>query len=307
MRMHAIASAALRCAVLALAFVMRASAADDGYATTGEGRVQAPFTVPSQRVPERHVQVWLPPGYADGRQRYPVLYMHDGQNVFARGAATGSGFGRWNIDLAMDRLLREGKVRPAIIVAIDNTPNRTGEYMPGAAYRIAQSRGLKVRTSRGVGLQPQELHSDDYLRYLVEELKPYIDGRYRTLRGRRDTFVMGSSMGGLISLYAMSEYPKVFGGAACLSTHWPIGDGVMLDYLPEHLPDPATHRLYFDRGTATLDATYPAYQDRADGIARANGYVEGRNFMTRVFEGAAHDEASWSTRADIPLRFLLAR
>ena len=117
---------------------------------------------------------------------------------------------------------------------------------------------------------------------------------------------MGSSMGGLILLYAMSKYPKAFGGAACLSTHWPIGDGVMLDYLQGHLPGPATRRLYFDRGTATLDAAYPAYQDLAAGLVRAGGYAEGRNFATRVFEGDAHDEASWSKRAEIPLRFLLA-
>lgn len=306
MRTHPIATAALFCTMLALASAMPSMAAEGGHEHAVEGQVQAPFIVPSQRVPERRVQVWLPPGYAAGKQRYPVLYMHDGQQVFARGAATNSGFGRWNIDLTMDRLLRERAIRPAIVVAIDNTANRTGEYMPEAAYRIARARGLEVRTSRGIGLQPQDVHSDDYLRYLVEELKPYIDGHYRTLRGRRDTFVMGSSMGGLISLYAMSKYPKAFGGAACLSTHWPIGDGAMLDYLPGHLPDPSTHRLYFDRGTATLDATYPAYQDRADGIVRAGDYAGGRNFATRVFEGAAHDEASWSKRAEIPLRFLLA-
>jgi pimeloyl-ACP methyl ester carboxylesterase len=116
--------------------------------------------------------------------------------------------------------------------------------------------------------------SDEYLKFLVLELKPFIDGKYSTLPDRDNTFIAGSSMGGLISMYAICEYPAIFGGAACLSTHWPgiieMKDNpvpiAFLDYLRRYLPDPSTHKIYFDYGTATLDAQYERYQLQVDGI-----------------------------------------
>ncbi|HJW46870.1 MAG TPA: alpha/beta hydrolase-fold protein, partial [Lysobacter sp.] len=147
--------------------------------------------------------------------------------------------------------------------------------------------------------------SDDYLKFVVTELKPFIDATYRTRKGRDDTFVMGSSMGGLISLYAVAEYPEVFGGAGAVSTHWPIGDGIVIDWLGAHLPSPRNHRIYYDFGTATLDAQYEPYQRRMDALMPAHGYVEGRNWTTRKFEGAEHSERAWRARVDVPLVFLL--
>ena len=148
------------------------------------------------------------------------------------------------------------------------------------------------------------LASDEYLRFLVEELKPFVDARYRTLPGRDDTVVMGSSMGGLISLYALAKYPDVFGGAGAVSTHWPAGDGAMVDWLAAHLPA-GTHRIWFDHGTETLDAGYALYQLRMDAAMQAAGWMRGRDWESRVYEGAAHDEKSWRARVDQPLRFLL--
>jgi len=116
---------------------------------------------------------------------------------------------------------------------------------------------------------------------------------------------MGSSMGGLVSAYAMAEYPRVFGGAAALSTHWPAGDGCVVDWLAAHLPDPGTHRFYFDHGTRTLDAAYAPYQSRMDAAMRKGGYIDGRNWKSRVFDGADHSEKSWHARLDVPLQFLL--
>jgi enterochelin esterase-like enzyme len=158
------------------------------------------------------------------------------------------------------------------------------------------------------------VHSDSYLKFLVEELKPFIDSAFSVKTDRANTFIAGSSMGGLISMYAICEYPNVFGGAACLSTHWtgiftnknnPIPDA-FLDYLSRNLPSPKTHKLYFDHGTATLDTLYEPYQERADAIIRAGGYND-NNFMTKVFEGANHTEQSWAKRLDIPILFLLKR
>lgn len=113
-------------------------------------------------------------------------------------------------------------------------------------------------------------------------------------------------MGGLISLYAVVQYPEVFGGVGAVSTHFPACGGCVIDWFGAHLPDPDTHRLYFDHGTATLDAKYPRYQARMDALLRVGGYREEENWITRRFEGAEHNEAAWRARLEIPLRFLLA-
>ncbi len=162
--------------------------------------------------------------------------------------------------------------------------------------------------------------SDAYLRFLVEELKPRIDAEYRTLPGRDDTVIAGSSMGGLISLYAMMRYPEVFGAAGCLSTHWPLRlerlEGGALDTWREAvvrawsdvirrgLPDPSTHRLYMDRGDETLDQFYTFFQSRIDTVIRDAGWGADR-FKTLVFPTAEHNEKSWNSRLDVPLTFLL--
>ncbi len=266
---------------------------------TGDRRLHPDF--PSQFVAPRNVEVWLPPGYASHRaERYPVLYMHDGQNVFD--PATSFGGVDWAADETMTRLIRQQRVRPAIVVAIWNTAKRYQEYMPAKPLS-----GTSHSNGFGSTVQNSEIISDAYLRFLVTELKPFIDRTYRTRPGRADTFTMGASMGGLISAYAMTQYPDVFGGAACLSTGWPVADGAVIEYLRGHAPDPATHRFYFDLGTATLDAMFPPWQARADSVLHKAGYVDGRNYLSRTFPGAEHNERAWRDRLEIPLRFLLGR
>jgi hypothetical protein len=115
-------------------------------------------------------------------------------------------------------------------------------------------------------------------------------------------------------MYAICEYPNVYGGAACLSTHWTgifthknnLIPEAFLDYLSKHLPSPKKHKLYFDHGTVTLDTLYAPYQTKADAIIRNGGY-NNDNFMTKVFEGASHTERSWAKRLEIPILFLLKR
>jgi predicted alpha/beta superfamily hydrolase len=256
--------------------------------------------MPSTHVAARNVDVWLPPSYGkDPAKHYPVLYMHDGQNLFD--PATSYGKVDWAVDEAMTGLIERGAVREAIVVGVWNTPKRRDEYMP---QRPVQGK-IKFNVPGAEDLDAADIISDRYLAFLVKELKPFIDATYRTLPGRADTFVMGSSMGGLISQYAMSQYPDVFGGAGCVSTHWPAGNGIALDDFAAHLPDPATHKYWFDYGTATLDALYEPYQQRADAILRKAGYVEGQNWVTRKFEGAEHSEKAWRLRVDQPLAFLL--
>jgi predicted alpha/beta superfamily hydrolase len=263
------------------------------------GRLERYASMPSAYVAARNVDVWLPPSYGtDPQQRYPVVYMHDGQNLFD--PATSYGNVDWAVDEVMTRLIEQGAVREAIVVGVWNSPKRREEYMPQRAVQ-----GVKKLSIPGPDIKAADIISDRYLSFLVTELKPFIDTTYRTLPDRANTSVMGSSMGGLISQYAMSRYPDVYGGAGCVSTHWPAGDGIALDDFAAHLPDPATHRYWFDFGTATLDASYEPYQRRADEILRKAGYVEGQNWITKKFEGAEHSEKAWRLRVDQPLQFLL--
>jgi len=259
-------------------------------------------SMPSGHVAARNVDVWLPPGYdREPDKHYPVLYMHDGQNLFD--PATSYGGVDWGIDETMTRMIAAGEVREAIVVGVWNTPKRREEYMPQRAVQGA----IDFNVPGSTAARPEDIISDRYLAFLVEELKPFIDAKYRTLPDRADTYVMGSSMGGLVSQYAISKYPGVYGGAGCVSTHWPAGNGIALDDFAAHLPDPATHKYYFDYGTATLDGSYEPYQLRADAILRNAGYVEGRNWITRKFEGAEHSEKAWRLRVGEPLAFLIGK
>ena len=252
---------------------------------------------PSKYVQPRNVEVMLPPGY-DPQQKYDVLYMHDGQNVFER--ATAFSGNEWGIDETVADLLAQNKIRPAIVVASWCTDNRFAEYMPAKPTEKVAELIAKDSTKR-------RIVSDEYLKFLVYELKPFIDKTFSTHKTPDHTWVMGSSMGGLISCYAVCEYPKIFGGAACLSTHWPALDGVFLEYIKDHLPDASDHRFYFDYGTAALDSLYEPYQLKADKILIARGYKQNENWVSKKFEGAAHNEKAWRDRAAIPLQFLLGK
>ncbi len=256
---------------------------------------------PSQYIEARHVDVWLPPDYeTKTSQRYAVLYMHDGQNLFdPKQSFIGVD---WAMDETMTKLLAEQKIRPTLVVGIWNSPKRRAEYMPEKAFALL-SEAEKAKFVEQHGSAP---FSNRYLQFLVSELKPFIDSTFRTLPERENTFIMGSSMGGLISLYAICEYPNVFGGAGCLSTHFPIGNGIMIDYMKTHLPEPATHKIYFDYGTETLDKDYEPYQQKADAIMREKGFTE-KNWITRKFIGDEHSERAWRKRVHLPLLFLLGR
>lgn len=267
----------------------------------GTGVVTRHADFPSRHIASRHVDVWRPPeDRAGSATRHPVIYMHDGQNLFDP-ALSFIGVD-WGMDEAMTRLIREQHGPGAIIVGIWNSPLRLREYMPQKPLTSSQGRRILSRFIEQAGGEPL---SDGYARFLVTELKPFIDACYPTLPDPAHTWVMGSSMGGLISLYALTEYPDVFAGAGCLSTHWPIGEEALVDALGAALPRAGRHRLYFDFGTQTLDADYEPWQRRMDEWLRAAGYREGRDWLTRKFEGAEHSERAWRERVDTPLAFLL--
>ncbi len=283
-----------------------------------QGRLVEHPALPSALAQPRDVTVWLPPNYDEHPdRRWPVLYMHDGQNLFdGSRAAYGS---EWGVDEHVARLQAGGQIRAPIVVGIHNTPLRLREYVPADLIRALPD-DMRADVQAIYGGEPL---SDGYLRFLVRELKPFIDRTYRTSPGRLDTAIMGSSMGGLISLYALMRYPLTFGGAGCVSTHWPLkveglDDPALLTpwrerlvtawtgVVREGLPPPGGHHLYFDRGDETLDAFYAEFQTRIDGTIRAAGWGPDR-FRSLVFPGAEHNETSWNARLDVPLTFLLPR
>jgi predicted alpha/beta superfamily hydrolase len=258
----------------------------------------------SKFVDARNVDVWLPQGYdKKSSKKYAVLYMHDGQNLFEpKKSYIGVD---WGIDEAITKLISDNKIQDAIVVGVWNTKLRFHEYMPEKP--VYSSTGSKDALEIIKILNGEKLRSDKYLKFLVKELKPFIDSAYNTFPDNTHTFIMGSSMGGLISLYAISEYPDVFYGAGCISTHFPIGQGIVIDYMKKNLPDPKSHKIYFDYGTKTLDSTYESYQLKADSVMKAKGYEQGKNWITQKFVGDDHSERSWRKRINIPLSFLLKK
>lgn len=303
-----------------LAFAIAAPTASDRptpLPQVASGRIERLADFPSKHVPPRHVDVWLPEGYPDGGP-YDVLYMHDGQMLFDAGTTWNRQ--EWQVDETAGALIARGVVRPFVVVGVWNAgPRRWAEYFPQHAFASLDAAqrdwvAAQVRAAQQP-LADTEVHSRAYLRFLVEELKPAIERRFRVATGAAHTAVMGSSMGGLASLHALSEYPAVFGAAACVSTHWPGGipdpDSPLPDalrrYVAERLPQAGTHRIYFDHGDRTLDALYPPLQAQVDPLLAAKGYVQGRDWVTRSFPGTDHSEASWAARLDVPLRFLFGK
>lgn len=269
----------------------------------------------SKYVTPRNIDIWLPSGYSDST-KYAVLYMHDGQMLYDPNITWNKQ--AWEIDDVASALLSKNKVRKFIVVGIWNGgQTRHQDYFPQKPYESLQQiqkdtiSAQLQRAGRTTSLfQPK---SDSYLKFIVEELKPYIDNKYSVYTDSENTFIAGSSMGGLISLYAICEYPQVFGGAACLSTHW-VGTftldnnpfpNSMLNYLSNNLPNPKNHKLYFDCGDQTLDALYPLIQNRVDSIMNQKGY-NSQNWLTRYFPGENHSEKAWGKRLSIPLEFLLS-
>lgn len=264
------------------------------------GTIQCHADFPSKFVAARNMDVWLPPDYAE-KKRYPALYMHDGQNLFEPISSYGGV--AWEMDKAIARLVKAKKIPGVIVIGVWNSDIRWREYMPQKAYEAAGFEKNREAFLERAGGPPL---SDSYLRFLVEEVKPFVDANYPTLADQRNTFIMGSSMGGLISLYAVSQYPQVFFGAGCVSTHWLAGFHELVDEMAKRLPDPNSHRLYFDYGTVGLDTGYEPFQQQMDAHLRRTGYT-GQNWMTRKFEGADHNEVAWRARVEIPLEFLLGQ
>jgi enterochelin esterase-like enzyme len=277
--------------------------------TTAEGRVETLGPWVSEGLAPRRIQVWLPADFRED-QTYDTLYVHDGQMLFDPSKTWNRK--AWEIDRVASTLLGGAGLRRFLIVGIDNDPSRRhAEFFPEAALKYLQPEQLRTQfIERALGDRPA---ADDYVRFIVDTVKPAIDRRFPTNPERESTCIMGSSMGGLISLYAACEYPHIFGGVAALSTHW-IGTHernteiptALNTYLRQKLPPTGATRIYMDRGTRDLDALYDSAQNDVDALLRERGYRE-PDFVTRVYDDAGHDEEAWSARVAVPLKFLFGR
>jgi len=277
------------------------------------GKLKRIDSFPSQFITPRPVDVWLPDNYSSNK-KYAVLYMHDGQNLFDE--TTTWNKQEWKIDEVATKLMKDGITRDFIVVGVHNIPKiRWQDLFPEKAMNFvpkAEKEALYAEAKKNNF--SVDLNGDDYLRFIVKELKPYIDQTYAVLTDKQNTFVMGSSMGGLMSMYAIAEYPEIFEGAACVSTHW-VGASpsktnplplAIFKYLEKNIPSSENHRMYFDYGNKTLDQFYPQYAPRVDTIFLKAGYTK-NNFKNLFFEGTDHSENSWQKRVDIPLTFLLKK
>ena len=277
-----------------------------------KGRFVEHAAVPSANIAPPHVVVWLPPSYDKGKRRYPVVYMHDAQNLFFKER---SGFNKvWAADQSALRLIASRKAGPFIIVGVNHPgKERYQQYFPTRVADPAMRKGIEGFAG--------PLNGDAYVRFLADELKPFIDRTYRSRPQARYTAVAGSSMGGLISLYALAERPDAFGRAAAVSTHSPLigpdnlakrpglADTIKGDwrvYLYHRLGPPKGRKLWMDHGTATLDAHYAPYQQVIDAELKRIGWRPGRDFESRVYEGAEHEENAWAARLDDIFGWLLS-
>jgi len=282
-----------------------------------QGRLDRYPAFTSNYVAPRQVTVWLPEGY-DPARPLPVLYMQDGQNVFEASRAYGGH--TWGVIDTLSTRIKSDELPAVIVVAIDNGGELRGrEYLPKKIYDRMPPEA-RARMVKNWGGEPL---SDQYLRFLVTELKPFIDKTYATQSDAAHTSIMGSSMGGLISFYAQAEYPDIFGASASLSMHWVLDnpwlntpdDAINApqvikafdEYLATSRLNPAAGHVYMDQGTETLDAHYRPYSLGVEAAMKARGWQDGPHFSSQIFPGADHSEPSWARRLDIPLNFLLTQ
>ena len=222
----------------------------------------------------RDVIVYLPPDHEGGRQHFPVLYMHDGQNLFDRSTAFGGN--EWQADETLQILSGEGL--GTIVVGLPHAGEaRVPEYSPFPGY--GEARG------------------DAYLAFIVETVKPLIDAAFRTRPEREHTGIVGSSMGGLISLYAFFRHPRVFGLAGALSPSLWYTRGAIYAYVRQAAFSPG--KLYLDNGTRESSAA------RMERLLIEKGYQPGRDLLYVAEEGGRHTETAWARRLPNALRFLL--
>ncbi len=226
---------------------------------------------------ERDILIWFPPSYFESNKEYPVLYMHDGQNLFDPHTSF-TGYD-WKVDEVTTKLIEENSVNEFIIVAIYNTKDRIDEY--------------NYFTQKGKA----------YARFIIKELKPFIDEKYRTIPKASGTGLMGSSMGGLISFQLFWNFPKIFGKAACMSNSFWVNDRAVFKMVNDvNSLITLKNKLYIDCGTEEKELL-PDFIKMVKILSEKNFEIE-KNFHFYLAKGGHHSEVDWAKRLHIPLKFL---
>lgn len=221
----------------------------------------------------RRIWVYLPPGYEKSKDKYPVIYMHDGQNLFDDATAP---YGEWHVDECLDSLALSGKAG-CIVIGIDNGgETRMSEYNP---YLLEWKDSTSSKTFMPEG--------EAYLAFIVNTLKPYVDRSFRTMASKENTIIAGSSMGGLISCYAVLKYPEVFGKAGIFSPSFWAASGI--DSLANTLPRSLNPKMFFYAGEKEGDEMVNDMNRIAEKI--------GKNTAAMIYcvtdKDGIHNEASW--------------
>ncbi|MFC1743247.1 alpha/beta hydrolase-fold protein [Candidatus Riflebacteria bacterium] len=229
----------------------------------------------------RDILVYLPPSYKEmAKKRYPVLYMHDGNNIFD--TVTSFAGVEWEVDEAVQSLIKEGLLAEIIIVGVYNTGSRMHEYTP-----------VKDKKYGGGG-------GDKYLNFLVYELMPVINKKFRTRTGPENTALMGSSLGGLISLFAAFKYNKFFGQVGVMSPSLWWADCHMLDFVVKQKKNQV--RIWLDMGTREGKSALDNAR-KMNTILQKMKYKHGQDYFYYEHKGAIHNEAFWAQRLHLPLLF----
>ena len=266
----------------------------------------------ARRLQTQRMTVWLPPDYTSGQRSYPVLYMHDGQNLFVRAVSAYNKI--WAVDQAILQGMHAGLLEPHIVVGVwSHGIDRNRQYLPQWIHQHAPD---ALRSSIVARAGPSVL-SDAYVAWLSGPLKACIDRSFRTRPGPAHTTMIGSSMGGLISCYAMAKQPHIYGRVAALSPHWPVMLPARVDdtqhmlidlwdrWLQAQLGAPAGRRLWIDRGTEDLEASYAPYHARITARIQELGWIPGDDFESRIYPCTGHDEDYWGARLPEVLNWLL--
>lgn len=254
-------------------------------------------------LPSRALYLYLPPGYEESRNEYPVLYMHDGQNIFDAYVQDCFAGHSWQAARTADRLIAAGEIRPPIIVGIANGDMaRTQEYLPD--YVTLSKKGGLVFDP------PLKGGADRTLAYYINEVAAFIRSKYRVLSGRENTATCGSSMGGLLSNYFAWEAPEFAKHHALLSpAYWltlnDSGENAMIKRM-QALPKPDV-RIWIDSGVEDTvgkgdDGMYLTMEMRDAMLAL--GFEEGVDFHYLLDETAIHHETCWAKRLPGVMRFL---
>ncbi len=245
------------------------------------GKVEYIHNLSYKNLLPRDVIIWLPPEYGKNKkQRFPVLYMHDGQNIID--PATSFAKIDWQIDETVDSLIKNKIIEPMIIVGIYNTTNRMREYTPGK-------------------------EGEEYCNFIVKELKPLIDKKYRTIKDKEHTSTGGSSAGGLISFMLLWNYSNVFSKAICMSPAFKIETIDFVSTVLNYKGKKKNIKVYIDNGGFELENLLQPGIDEMLSALKQKGYVEGKDFSWYKDENAYHTESEWAKRLWRPLTFLFGK